>query len=172
MAIISCSECGKEVSNAAPNCPHCGNPIAMKKKKVGCCGGSISIVLVLFLIAKLSGSGPKSTGRALPDTSTPVPKTIVQTEQEKLVVKFGQKPSGGFDGVPREIKSYLKAVAKNPDSVKINTCTDVSVDAKSGWVVGCDWNAQNGFGGMNRAKNWFVIKNREVVKMLPGNAYK
>jgi len=27
MAIINCSECGKQVSNKALNCPNCGNPI-------------------------------------------------------------------------------------------------------------------------------------------------
>lgn len=28
MAIIQCSECGREVSDKAPNCPGCGAPIA------------------------------------------------------------------------------------------------------------------------------------------------
>ncbi|MBE7645961.1 zinc ribbon domain-containing protein [Tenacibaculum finnmarkense] len=27
MALINCSECGKEISNKAKNCPNCGNPI-------------------------------------------------------------------------------------------------------------------------------------------------
>ncbi|HTO17488.1 MAG TPA: zinc-ribbon domain-containing protein [Edaphocola sp.] len=27
MAIINCSECGKEVSDKAEKCPNCGNPI-------------------------------------------------------------------------------------------------------------------------------------------------
>lgn len=27
MALIKCSECGKEISDKAPNCPNCGNPI-------------------------------------------------------------------------------------------------------------------------------------------------
>ena len=31
MALIKCSECGKEVSEKAANCPHCGNPIAGNK---------------------------------------------------------------------------------------------------------------------------------------------
>ena len=28
MALISCSECGKQVSDKALSCPHCGNPAA------------------------------------------------------------------------------------------------------------------------------------------------
>ena len=27
MALINCSECGKQVSDRAEKCPHCGNPI-------------------------------------------------------------------------------------------------------------------------------------------------
>ena len=27
MALINCSECGKEISNRADKCPNCGNPI-------------------------------------------------------------------------------------------------------------------------------------------------
>ena len=30
MALISCSECGKKVSENADSCPHCGDPIAAK----------------------------------------------------------------------------------------------------------------------------------------------
>lgn len=30
MALIKCSECGKEVSDKAESCPNCGNPIAIK----------------------------------------------------------------------------------------------------------------------------------------------
>lgn len=32
MALINCAECGKEVSDRAPICPHCGAPIAGKMK--------------------------------------------------------------------------------------------------------------------------------------------
>lgn len=28
MALIRCSECGKDVSSLAAACPHCGNPVA------------------------------------------------------------------------------------------------------------------------------------------------
>lgn len=27
MALIKCDECGKEISNKAPSCPNCGNPV-------------------------------------------------------------------------------------------------------------------------------------------------
>lgn len=34
MALIKCSECGKEISSNASVCPNCGNPIASKKVRV------------------------------------------------------------------------------------------------------------------------------------------
>ena len=30
MALIQCSECGKQISSNAESCPHCGNPIQKK----------------------------------------------------------------------------------------------------------------------------------------------
>lgn len=34
MALITCPECGKEVSDTANNCPNCGYPIAQKKLQI------------------------------------------------------------------------------------------------------------------------------------------
>lgn len=31
MALIKCKECGKEISDTAINCPHCGCPVEIKK---------------------------------------------------------------------------------------------------------------------------------------------
>ena len=76
MALINCSECGKEYSDKAPACPNCGCPTAPggmspvsappetkdakpekpKKKKKGClvgCLGSLGIFTLLALIASI-----------------------------------------------------------------------------------------------------------------------
>ena len=34
MAMIKCEECGKEMSDKAMNCPHCGAATAIAKKAV------------------------------------------------------------------------------------------------------------------------------------------
>lgn len=35
MALIACAECGKEISDKAAACPHCGAPVASEAPKVG-----------------------------------------------------------------------------------------------------------------------------------------
>ena len=42
MALIICSECGKEISDKSNACIHCGNPI-LKKQKCRECGSEIQI---------------------------------------------------------------------------------------------------------------------------------
>lgn len=41
MALINCAECGKQVSDLAACCPHCGAPV---EKKIYCkeCGNQVS----------------------------------------------------------------------------------------------------------------------------------
>lgn len=85
---------------------------------------------------------------------------------------FGEKPVGSaWDGSYRVVKDYLKSAARDPDSVEIDSCTGV-LEAQEGWVVGCDWRARNGFGGMNRESNWFVVRQGRVVEMKSAGAYR
>ncbi|MDR3132685.1 MAG: zinc-ribbon domain-containing protein [Prevotellaceae bacterium] len=37
MALITCSECGKKISDQAASCPNCGNPINVKGEEYLCC---------------------------------------------------------------------------------------------------------------------------------------
>ena len=62
MALIQCSECGKQISSNAESCPHCGNPIQKKHTtipsyenktvRVTCwgLGGSNAIVEKLMIV--------------------------------------------------------------------------------------------------------------------------
>lgn len=52
MAIIKCPECGKEVSNKAKNCVHCGCPISNEAtviiyglKQSGLLGGTMKVYI-------------------------------------------------------------------------------------------------------------------------------
>jgi DNA-directed RNA polymerase subunit RPC12/RpoP len=37
MALIKCSECGKEISDQAASCPNCGRPVNVKGEEYLCC---------------------------------------------------------------------------------------------------------------------------------------
>ena len=61
MALVSCSECKKDVSDKAKSCPKCGAPInnAQSRSKVTRAGGKWEaigfIVIVVGLILEISG---------------------------------------------------------------------------------------------------------------------
>ena len=94
-----------------------------------------------------------------------------EKEKEKRLANFGKQPvQSAWDGSYYVVENYLKRVAKDPDSVKIASCTKVMRN-KDGWLVGCTWRARNGFGGMNAETNWFTIRNDSVVRMDKASAY-
>lgn len=190
--LINCEACNKEISKEAATCPNCGHPnnakaaiINPQKKKRGLLKTLFIVIFVLWVIGTIMGKSKEdksnvkvnSTANQETVVPAPTPKTEAEMKLEKLnnklALKFGKKPEqSGWDGSYREVKRYLEAAANDPDSIKIETCTNVSYDEKTGWLVGCDYRGKNAFGGVVRNSNWFVIKNGGVFKMLPANAYK
>lgn len=75
MALITCPDCGRQVSDAAQNCPHCGRPLraapppppAAEKAKsgVGCgtsgCVTLIVVFVIIWVIGYFSSSGSSSS---------------------------------------------------------------------------------------------------------------
>ena len=55
MALIKCSECGKEISSNARSCPHCGNPTQNRKidvdKEVSALKKVLIVGVIIFSIA-------------------------------------------------------------------------------------------------------------------------
>jgi zinc ribbon protein len=64
--LTKCRECGKEISDQATACPHCGAPQkiapATKKNASSTCLGCVLIVGLLILVGVFLSSGDKSTG--------------------------------------------------------------------------------------------------------------
>jgi hypothetical protein len=59
MALVKCTECGKEISNEAPSCPNCGKPTSAaadtgKRKGTGCLP-MIGLIVVGTVIATIVG---------------------------------------------------------------------------------------------------------------------
>lgn len=77
MALFTCSECGKQVSDKAEMCPACGCPtedaiawikeekrqkIRKRNQRLGIFGGGIAVVIIIFIIIVYSVSKPDTSG--------------------------------------------------------------------------------------------------------------
>jgi len=54
VALIKCPDCGKDVSSSAPNCPHCGRPMAAfsgKAVQTRRKGGTYEAIGFLLIVA-------------------------------------------------------------------------------------------------------------------------
>lgn len=91
MALVKCSECGKDVSSEVRTCPHCGFEIRKKPpvKTLGCLG----LVLLGALVVKLGSGGeevaitPESAGAARALANAPPPTPIAPVESTVVAYK-------------------------------------------------------------------------------------
>lgn len=87
-------------------------------------------------------------------------------------LRGGRPVRNSYDGGYSEVRTYLKKVAHDPDSIKIDGCTDVfTADEGTAWLVGCDYRGRNAFGGIVRQSNWFKIVHGRVVSMEDSSVY-
>lgn len=151
MALISCPECRKNISDSATACPHCGHPIDPKlaaslKQKAVRNSARNSAFLVGFLVfvglviaANKGGSGP-------PDNRTPEEKR--QAENCTSTARFTAE---------RMARVFLERQLKAPASAKY-------IEEKATYAGGCDFlvvgqvDAQNSFGALIR--NAYVVELR------------
>lgn len=68
MALIKCKECGKEVSEKAEKCPHCGVTICPPKKKTGCLTQLFAVGIFGFIALLIYGA---CSGEAYKETQKP-----------------------------------------------------------------------------------------------------
>lgn len=95
----------------------------------------------------------------------------LKKERDERIARFGEPPvQSAWDGSYFEVERYLKRVANDPDSIKIDGCTKV-YRTESGCLVGCDYRGRNAFGGMIRQSNWFTIVHGTVIQMHDASAY-
>lgn len=94
MALITCPECKKQISDSASSCPNCGYQLTVEKigaiKKAeqqtqkGCAIGCLSIFaifFVLFLIGLFSSGSPNNSSNI---SSTPKPEKSVWEQNQDL----------------------------------------------------------------------------------------
>jgi len=95
----------------------------------------------------------------------------LRKEREARIARFGEPPrQSAWDGSYLPVKSYLRRMANDPESIRFDGCTSV-YHTDNGWLVGCDYRGRNAFGGMVRQSNWFTIVNDTVIQMHDSSAY-
>lgn len=93
----------------------------------------------------------------------------VSEEQKKRLELHGPRPD--IYELKARVETSLMKTARDPDSVKIYEWSEIFFNDKDGWIIKADWGAKNGFGGMTRQTNWFVMSKKGYT-VKPGDAYK
>jgi hypothetical protein len=137
MAMTTCKECGKDISDTATSCPHCGYAKPKPRQVSGCMTTFIISGALLFAVSMCNtATAPKQQ-----------PKTPEQLTQEARKEEAFQKVVGAM--------AIIKKANRNPDSVVWENVL-ANDDAS---VICIEYRGQNGFGGMNKESIAF-IKNK------------
>ncbi len=148
--IINCSACKKEISKNAKSCPHCGEPIKIKKElskeekdmqKFGC--GCLLLIPSCFFIFLVYAMVTGTTSTTQSSTSS---KTV---------------SNSAWDGSVYQVERYLKRYLKEPDSFQAIEWSPVQ-ETDTGYIVRCKYRAKNSFGG-------YVIENQIFTLNRNGN---
>ncbi|MCD6433298.1 MAG: hypothetical protein J7L21_04580 [Sulfurimonas sp.] len=92
-------------------------------------------------------------------------KSYYSKKVTSLESKIGKKPRvSSWDRVPFCVKNYIDQVAKDPDSVDFDSCTD-SRFSERGWSTTCKYRANNSFGGKVLEVRTFTIRHDVVVNV-------
>ena len=158
MALITCPECRKKISDVADSCPNCGYKLTSEKiadikkeeKKVTNIATFITIFIFIIFIIFISGS-PSNT-----ETATPK----VETRQEKIEKHFSV-----WDGSHRALTQVIKKSMHNPDSYQhVET---IVWDGGDHLIVKTTYRGTNRFGGI--VKNLVRAKvdlNGHVIEII------
>jgi len=132
MAITKCKECGKDISDKAEHCPHCGAPVS-KKPSTGC--GTIAAFFILLSI--IIGSAT-----SIYDSTNPKPaKTAEQIREERIEKYFDV-----WDGSHINLTKIIKDSLNDPESYQHDKT--LYVDRGDHLIVETTFRTKNKYGGM------------------------
>ena len=132
MALVKCSECGKDISDTSKKCPHCGY-----KKRKNISKKSIIIGLIIVLITIIAGITIAFFGKEKPLTE-------LETIAVDCILNY---------------QSMLKN-PDSLQVHEIRWSENDLVDGMI--FIYLDVSAQNGFGGLNRSIARFGVENQEI----------
>lgn len=141
MALIKCSECGKEVSTEAGKCPHCGVKV---KKPAGPLAWLLGSVIFLVILVGALGKPEPAIDTRLPEQRAAEEKTKQQENRRAMIAL------GALDTIRNSLR--------NPASVQWG---DILAN-NDGTTICIGLRAQNGFGGMN--KGTYAVINGKITE--------
>ena len=143
----------------------------------------ILAIVAVFAACGVCGSlfGDDSPEANVPQTpADSAAAALAQAEADSVAqveARFGSAPTiSAWDGGSIGVEMFLEEVARDPESVDVENCTQPvttesymelaeavgeTLSLPDGWVTICEWAARNGFGGMNRTRNTFVLRDRD-----------
>ncbi len=153
MAMITCPECRKKISEAADSCPKCGYKLTpekvaeIKKKELRSLGiGCLIIIVVAIIIAIASHFGAFSSSKT---TKSSVPKSKEETRRERIEKSFSV-----WDGSHRRLTKVIKESMNDPKSYEhVKT---VYWDKGDHLLVNTTFRGKNALGGV--VVNWVEAK--------------
>lgn len=142
MALVKCTDCGREISYSAKACPHCG--AKPPKKPAGRAAKLVVIVLGVVVVG-----GIVATQQAQQDEAARV-AALPQAEREALALERDNQARRV--ALAMTAAGAIKKAAKNPDSIKFDT---MNVNEKA--TVACaEYRGTNSFNAVVRQATVFV----------------
>ena len=136
MSIIACPECGKEMSDKADKCPHCGNP---REKGLGCFSMGLITIFIIFVALWIASSILINE-----DKKHPKNHSINDYCNGHELLAYGYAE----DFVKKKLKSPSSAKFPSASEKKKHTRSTYNCSYKiDSWV-----DSQNSFGAMLRTK--------------------
>lgn len=149
MALNACKECGKEVSQQAKKCPHCGVPHpTIKISGKGC------LILFLILFVPSLAIGIYTAYNTGPAPTTPAEKRTAQIK----------KQFSSWDGSHIALASFVKKSMHDPDSFK-HVSSEYFDLGNDRIIVSMKFRGTNAFGAL-------VTNNIQAECDLDGNVIK
>lgn len=124
MALIECEECGKEYSEFADKCPHCGcpNPEVEKKEardKLWSLAGAAGIVIVIFWAMSRLFDCSGDTSSDYTPTYQPVNK-YADISKDSLQ-RLYSKTRAETDSLDKEVQKAIKTLSADRDEISGST---------------------------------------------------
>ena len=141
MSLVNCKECGKEVSDQAASCPHCGAPIqgSPTNKATAKSDGRNGYLLAFgIFIGLITVSGVISSINGFKIMPVVLKQVVILGNRAGMQLVYGRS------GCRRTLQELLR----DPESLQGDEYT-VAWTSQEKWTAKIQFRSRNGFGGMS-----------------------